>query len=162
MASSMLITDPKDRRFFDWLINTNVFTRTQFNAWEKPEEGRLMPVLLNNSHLLNDAAFIKSGLSHNPNYLHIPSLQVDPTFIRQFPKPLFTAMIQQYDALPLAAHGLSQWFCIPYFFEFDLAGFCDMLNIDQKTPSLMVITPSQYQAYYQQILAFAPDYNING
>jgi len=155
----MLLTEPKDRKFFDWLITTGVFTRSQFNSWSKPDEGQLFPVLLSNSHLINDEAYIKSGLAFSPKNLHLPTLQLDVTFVRKFPKPLLISLVRQFNVLPLAQHGQTQWFALPYFFNFNLAEFCDVLNIDPKTPAFSIITPSHYQEYSNQLIAQAPEYD---
>lgn len=142
--SNIFLTEPKDRKFLEWLYLTEVFSKSDFSSFEKPEEGLLMPVLLNNSKKIDSERWISSALKSNPLLYYIPHLKQSTSFQNEFSHTLLRNLRETYTVIPLTQEGNTKWFTILYFFQFSIQNFCETLNYEPGQVAFNIVTPKTF------------------
>lgn len=140
----MIFLGQKDRRFFDWLVSTEVFSKSEYNSWDKPEEGYLMSVLIDNHYKINHDLWINSGLKSNPSFLHIPNISVDHDFKNSFSSTLRKNLLNEYYISPICQHGNTKWFALGYFHPFNIQEFCTLLDLKPSNVVFNIVTPNYF------------------
>ena len=141
----MYINTPKDREFYQALVDNDVFSSQGFAAWTKPDEGELMPVLIENKARYSGANYLLAALKSDPAFVRVPGLEPDWPFIKQFPMAMIHRAIDEFGAYPIRRLGRYYWFSLSYFQPFSRAKAAEALNVSLNDCVWNVIKPEELE-----------------
>lgn len=154
----MFLTSQRDRTFQQYLLENDVFTLQSFAAWEQPDEGDMLSVLITNSRRYEPRVYINAGLKCDPAFMRVNNLEPDWNYVRGYPVVAIYRMIEDFGAYPMKHLGKFYWFSLTLFHPFSKQEAAAAFNIPVELCVWNIITPTEHAdlatKFSQQISRF--------
>ncbi len=149
----MLLSHPTDKIMFDTLINRDIISMRDWNNWDKPEEGRLFPLLLANAKDIDPKKYFSEALKYFKDAVRIDSLRLDTAVLDRVPGSMIRNLIDTYFALPICTQGKTTWIAYTYFPVLNPRGIITSLP-NVEIPGWVIVTPLEFKKYVNEALQF--------
>lgn len=155
--ASIHLTDPKDRDFYQYLLEHEVIAGPEFSRWDVPDEGELLPVLATNQQRLNLNAYLGAGLKANPRFLRVPGLEPDWSVCKEFPRMLLYDTLDSHKVLPIRRISNYTWFLVGRYHPFNFE-FLKNLSVPEDKIALNIATPKEWALYVEEFRNTIPSF----